>query len=135
MSSSSSSESSRTLRTVGWVSVIVAAELAAFSLLQRSVGTDVRPSVKALHVAGAMALFGLVVPLAFRETLRGGSNMAVSNLYWIILSQLGTVALGYVAFGQKLLAHEWIAFALLAASAGVAFLSPGSSHRAAHKQH
>lgn len=113
----------RTLRTVGWVSLIVAAELAAFGLLQRSVD---EPSNKALNVVGAMALFGTVVPLAFRQTLHEDGNMAISNLYWIILSQLGTVALASAVYKKSMHAREWAAFGLVVASAGVAFLAPVS---------
>jgi hypothetical protein len=116
-----SSTQYRTLRTVGWVSLIVGAELAAFSLLQRSVD---EPTNKALNVAAAMVLFGTIVPLAFRETLQEGGNMAISNLYWIILSQLGTVALASAVYKKQMHAREWAAFGLVVASAGVAFLAP-----------
>ena len=73
----------------------------------------------------AVPKFGTVVPLAFRETLRISSGIAVSNLYWIILSQVGSVALGAFAFKQTLKPtgkpEDWAAVVLLLASAGVAF--------------
>ena len=109
-----------TIRIIAWVTLIVAAELTAFWLLQKSLD---RPK-KVAYIAAAVALFGIVVPLAFRQTLREGSDIAVSNLYWIILSQAGSVALGAVAFKQTLSAREWAATALLAASATAAFALP-----------
>lgn len=57
-------------------------------------------------------LFGLVVPLAFRESLKG-SKIPISNLYWIVLSEIGALALGYFAFKETLNTKQYVAVALL----------------------
>jgi hypothetical protein len=102
--------------TLFWVGVIVAAELAAFDLLQKSIDSPARKNV---YIASAILLMGVVVSLAFRETLRVGSMIAVSNLYWITFSSLGGIALGYFAFGQKLRTSQYIAAALIIIAAVV----------------
>ena len=115
--------SDKTLRVVGWVTAIVAAELLAFTLLQKSVDSDAkRPAL----ILGAMALFGVVVPLAFRETLREGSAVNVSNLYWILLSQSGAVLLDLLVFKKVIRGKDYISMGLLFASAGAAFLLPAA---------
>ena len=95
--------------TLLWITLIVAAELTAFALLQNSVDSTKHA---ARNITGAILLFGLVVPLAFRQTLRG-TQIAVSNLYWIILSQIGSILLGYFAYNQSLSRKEYIAVGLL----------------------
>jgi len=42
-----------------------------------------------------------------------GNKIAISNLYWIIASQIGSVILGYYAFNQSLSTREYFAVALL----------------------
>jgi len=101
-------------RVLLFVSLIVAAELTSFALLQKSIDTHAPGKV-----AAAMLLFGIVVPLAFRETLRD-TPIAVSNLYWIVASSLGSVALGS-AFGQTLTSREYAAIALLIAATVIQF--------------
>jgi multidrug transporter EmrE-like cation transporter len=100
-----------------WISCIVVAELTAFALLQKSVDSSKN---SALYIGIAMLLFGIVVPLAFRETLKG-NKIAISNLYWIIASQIGAVLLGYFAYKQTLSSREYVAVGLLLLSAIVQF--------------
>jgi hypothetical protein len=97
-------------KTFGFVTLIVAAELAAFALLQNSVDTDEH---KIFYLVSSCLLFGLIVPLAFRETLKLGNQIALSNLYWIVLSLIGSALLGFLAFQQKLTAKNYAAFGLL----------------------
>jgi multidrug transporter EmrE-like cation transporter len=97
-------------KTLGLVTLIVSAELTAFALLQNSVDSQ-RHEI--FYLLSACLLFGLVVPLAFRETLRIGNAIAISNLYWIALSLLGSVVLGYFAFDQKPSGKNYAAMALL----------------------
>jgi len=92
-----------------WVSFIVAAELIAFWMLQKSVDT---PKHAALYITLSILLFGLIVPLAFRQTLTS-TQIAVSNMYWIILSQIGSIVLGYLAFNQKISGRSMVAVVLL----------------------
>jgi multidrug transporter EmrE-like cation transporter len=99
-----------------WVTLIVAAELTAFALLQDSVDHHAPGKVVV-----AMLLFGIVVTLSFRESLRGAA-IAVSNLYWIILSSLGSVALGYYLYDQKLTSRQYIAVGLLVAATTIQFI-------------
>jgi hypothetical protein len=102
-----------------WVTVIVVSELIAFTLLQKSVDS---PKNANTYIAISIFLFGLGVTLPFRETLKG-NKIAVSNLYWIIASSLGSFALGYFAFNQSLGAKEYagIALLILATAIQVAF--------------
>ena len=95
--------------TLFWITCIVAAELLAFALLQKSVDSTKNA---AFYITTSILLFGLVVPLAFRETLKG-NQIAISNLYWIIASQIGSMALGYFAFRQTLSLREYSAVGLL----------------------
>jgi len=95
--------------TLYWIAVIVAAELTSFTLLQKSVDS---PHNAKIYIATAMILFGGVVTLAFRETLRG-TKIAISNLYWIIASEIGSVILGYAVFKQKLKPKDYAAVSLL----------------------
>jgi hypothetical protein len=106
------------LRTILWITCIVIAELVAFALLQTSVDS---PKYATLYIIIAILLFGIVVPIAFRETLKG-NNIAVSNLYWIIGSQIGSVILGYLIFKQNLSRKEYIAIFLLILATLVLFL-------------
>jgi hypothetical protein len=95
--------------TLFWITCIVAAELLAFALLQKSVDSTKNA---AFYITTSILLFGLVVPLAFRETLKG-NQIAISNLYWILASQIGSMALGYFAFRQTLSLREYSAVGLL----------------------
>lgn len=104
------------LKNLFWVTCIVAAELLAFALLQNSVDNTKHAN---LNIFFAILLFGLVVPLAFRETLRG-TQIAISNLYWIIASSIGSILLGYFAFNQQLKTKEFVAFSLLLLATAVA---------------
>ena len=71
---------------------------------------------------GAIFLFGAIVPYSFRETLRDeNSSLQFSNLFWIVISQLGTIFVGYILFKQHLDINDWISTILLMASAIVAF--------------
>jgi multidrug transporter EmrE-like cation transporter len=99
------------LRTLFYITLIVAAELTAFTLLQYSVDS---PKRAALNITLSILLFGLVVPLAFRETLKG-NKIAIANLYWIIASAIGSIALGYILFNQTLTSKEYIAVGVLIA--------------------
>lgn len=98
-----------------WVSVIVAAELIAFALLQKSVDS---PKNANLYIAISMVLFGVFVTLAFRETLKG-TKIAVSNLYWIIASSFGSFLLGYFVFNQTLAAKEYAGIGLLVVATAI----------------
>lgn len=98
-----------TVKTLLWITCIVVAELTAFILLQKSIES---PMHSTLYIIISIILFGLVVPLAFRETLRG-NKIAISNLYWIIASQIGSVILGYWLFNQNLTASEYASIFLL----------------------
>jgi hypothetical protein len=101
--------------TFFWITLIVFAELASFWLLQKSVDS----SKNALfYVLCSILLFGIVVPLSFRETLKG-TKLAVSNLYWIIASEIGSVALGLIVFKQSLTVNDYAAVALLSLAAVV----------------
>lgn len=97
------------IRTFFLITCIVAAELTSFALLQKSVDSSKNAY---MNISTSILLFGLVVPLAFRETLKG-NKIAISNLYWIIASQIGSVVLGYYAFNQNLSTREYFAVALL----------------------
>lgn len=97
------------LKTLFWVTLIVVAELIAFALLQKSIDTAYNRNV---NVVFSILLFGLVVPLAFRESLRGNA-IAISNLYWIITSLIGSILLGYFAFHQKLAIKDYAAVGLV----------------------
>ena len=101
-----------------WITVIVACELTAFALLQKSVES---PKYSNTYVAISILLFGLGVTLAFRETLKG-NKIAVSNLYWIIASSLGSFALGYFVFNQSLGTKEYVGIALLLAATAIQVL-------------
>jgi len=107
-----------TVKTVLWITCIVVAELIAFALLQTSVDS---PKHATWYIIISVLLFGLVVPLAFRETLKG-NKIAVSNLYWIIASQIGSVILGYWLFQQHLSIKEYIAIFLLFIATLVLFI-------------
>ena len=113
---------SRTLSTIGWITLIVIAELISFSLLQSSVEED--NDNRVLYVIIAMIIFGTVVPLAFRETLYDDGNMAVSNLYWIILSHIGTVLLAYIVYKKNINLRDWIAFGILSATIVISLIFP-----------
>lgn len=104
------------LKNLFWVSCIIAAELTSFWLLQQSVD---KPEKSGIYIFLSILLFGLVVPLAFRETLKG-TQIAVANLYWIIASSIGSIILGYFAFNQQLTTKEYVAFALLIGATAVA---------------
>jgi hypothetical protein len=97
------------LRTLFFVSCIVAAELTAFGLLQNSVDYSKH---KAFNITLSILLFGLIVPLAFRETLKG-NKIAIANLYWILASAIGSIFVGYFLYDQDLTRKEYISFALL----------------------
>jgi hypothetical protein len=103
--------------TIFWITCIVGAELLAFALLQKSVDSSKNAYI---YITTSILLFGLVVPLAFRETLKG-NKIAISNLYWIIASQIGSVILGYYAFNQSLSTREYFAVALLILATFVQF--------------
>ena len=105
------------ISTLVWITCIVAAELVAFALLQKTVDS---PKNAALYITISILLFGLVVPLAFRETLKG-NKIAISNLYWIIASQFGSVILGYWVFKQSLSSREYAAIGLLVLATIVQF--------------
>ena len=100
----------KNLRTIGWITIIVAAELISFALLQESVNSEKHAFVYTLL---ACLLFGLAVPLAFKETLRDGNEIAAANLYWIILSAIGSILVGYLIFKQPLTRKEVITVTLL----------------------
>ena len=104
------------IKNLFWISCIIAAELTSFWLLQESVD---KPEKSGIYIFFSILLFGLVVPLAFRETLRG-TQIAVANLYWIIASSIGSIILGYFAFNQHLSTKVYIAFGLLIAATAVA---------------
>jgi multidrug transporter EmrE-like cation transporter len=95
-----------------YITMIVSAELTAFTLLQKSID---KPDHAALYITTSILLFGLVVPLAFRETLRG-TQIAIANLYWIIASVIGSIILGYVVFNQQLSKKEYIVVGVLLAA-------------------
>ena len=101
------------LRTLGWITVIVAAELFAFALLQKSIDSN---SNAIFNTVVACILFGLAVPLAFKETLRDGNQIAAANLYWIILSAIGSILVGYLVFKQQLSRRELLSVPLLIAA-------------------
>jgi multidrug transporter EmrE-like cation transporter len=107
-----------TIKTILWITSIVIAELIAFALLQTSVDS---PKHATLYITISILLFGLVVPIAFRETLKG-NKIAVSNMYWIIASQIGSVILGYWLFQQHLSTKEYIAIFLLILATLVLFV-------------
>ena len=110
------------LTILSWVTVIVVAELIAFSFLQRSVDPKISSKKQTMYIIIAMLLFGCIVPIAFRETLKTEkSSLQMSNLFWVIFSQLGTILLGYIMFQQNLDKYDWLATILLIASAVVAF--------------
>lgn len=113
---------SRTLSTIGWITLIVIAELVSFSLLQSSIEDD--NDYKTLYIITAMIIFGTVVPLAFRETLFDDGNMAVSNLYWIILSHIGTVLLAYIVYKKSINLRDWLAFGILFAIILISLIYP-----------
>ena len=94
-----------------WTSLIVIAELWAFYLLQKNV--DEKSSLLSGKVILSVLLFGLVVPYSFRKVLLGGTNVPIANLYWIVLSQIGSVALAYYLLNQKIKLKDWIAISLL----------------------
>ena len=100
----------QTVRTLGWITVIVIAELISFHYLQRSIEDT---NNKMLNLLIAMIIFGTFVPLAFRQTLFDGGNMAISNLYWIILSHIGTVLLASIIYEKKIKIYDWITFGVL----------------------
>ena len=104
--------------TLGWITVVAAAELLAFYLLQTSL-TESNP----LYLVGACLLFGIVVPLAFRESLRSGTNVPIANLYWIVFSEIGAVLLAYFVFKQTLSKREMVAIGLLLVSFFLAITS------------
>ena len=98
-----------------WITLIVVLELTSFALLQKSLESEKN---KTAYIIISVLLFSLV-PLAFRESLRG-SQIAVSNLYWILLSQIGSIILGYAMFKQKFGSKETISVILLIIAAIVA---------------
>ena len=102
--------------TLFWISVVVAAELVAFDLLQKSVDSAAHRNA---YIAIAVLLMGIGVSLAFREALRNGDKLAIANLYWIAASSMGSIALGYFAFGQKLRPQEILAAVLVILAAVV----------------
>jgi multidrug transporter EmrE-like cation transporter len=91
-----------------WITLIVILELISFTLLQKSLESEKN---KAAYIVISVILFSLV-PLAFRESLRG-SQIAVANLYWILLSQIGSIILGYAIFNQKFGSRETFSVVLL----------------------
>jgi multidrug transporter EmrE-like cation transporter len=95
-------------KTLFWITIIVAAELTAFVLLQKSIDSKKN---RLFYITTSILLF-TIVPLAFRETLKVNS-IAMSNFYWIVLSEIGAVIVGYLFFTQKLSTREWIAISLL----------------------
>ena len=102
-------ELSEKYQTFFWVSVIVAAELTAFALLQKSVDSSKNAT---FYILSAMFLFGVVVSLAFRETLFG-NKIAIANLYWIVASTIGSAILGYWVFKQNLEKKDIAAIVIL----------------------
>ena len=91
-----------------WITLIVILELISFALLQKSLDNEKNRNA---YIITAVILFSFV-PLAFRESLRG-TQIAVSNLYWILLSQIGSIILGYAMFNQKIGSRETISIVLL----------------------
>jgi hypothetical protein len=79
------------LRTLFFVTCIVAAELTAFALLQNSVDT---PHRKAFNITVSILLFGIIVPLSFRETLKGNKP---SNMRKVIVDSIEYESLSYGA--------------------------------------
>jgi multidrug transporter EmrE-like cation transporter len=102
--------SQKDVKALLWVTVIVAAELLAFALLQKALDDEKQG---ALYTIIACLLFGIIVPLAFKEALASGNMIAAANLYWIVLSQIGSVVLGYWVFKQNLTRKEMVAIPLL----------------------
>ena len=96
---------------LAWTSLIVIAELWAFYLLQKNV--DENGPLFSGKVIFSVLLFGLVVPYAFRKILMGGTHVPIANLYWIVFSQIGSVALAYFLLNQKIKMKDWIAISLL----------------------
>lgn len=96
---------------LAWTSLIVIAELWAFYLLQKNV--DEKASLISGKVIFSILLFGLVVPYSFRKILLGGTHVPIANLYWIVLSQIGSVLLAYYLLNQKIKMKDWIAISLL----------------------
>lgn len=115
--------SNKKLKTLFFVTCIVAAELTAFTFLQKSLDSKKN---EMFHLISAILLFGLVVPLAFRETLRG-NPIAIANLYWIIASAIGSVIIGYWVFKQTLSTKDFIAIGLLIIATLVQFYGNSSS--------
>lgn len=97
------------VKTLFWITCIIVAELTSFALLQKSIDSHKNAT---LYIIISILLFGIVVPLAFRETLKA-NKIAISNLYWIIGSQIGSVILGYYAFKQNVSRREYVAISLL----------------------
>ena len=100
----------KNLKTIFWVTLIVAAELIAFALLQKAVD---EPKNSAIYTFIACLLFGIIVPLAFKETLGNGNIIAAANFYWIVLSAIGSAGLGYWVFKQNLTRKELVSIPLL----------------------
>lgn len=96
--------------TLSWTFLIVASELFAFYLIQKSI--DEQSGINYKVILSAI-LFGLVVTYSFRQVLLGGTNIPIANLYWIIFSQIGSVIIAYYFFNQKIHIKDWIAIILV----------------------
>jgi drug/metabolite transporter (DMT)-like permease len=115
MSPSQSNEESQTSQTnvlvvLAWAFLIVVAELISFYLIQQSVDEQSGLNVK---VIVSSLLFGIIVTYSFYQILYGGTNIPIANLYWVILSQLGSILIAYYFFNQTIYKKDWIAVILL----------------------
>jgi drug/metabolite transporter (DMT)-like permease len=98
------------LVVLAWAFLIVVAELIAFYLIQQSVDEQSGLNVK---VIVSSLLFGIIVTYSFYQILYGGTNIPIANLYWVILSQLGSILIAYYFFNQTIYTKDWIAVILL----------------------
>jgi hypothetical protein len=96
---------------LAWASLIVITELIAFYFIQKNV--DDQSVWYTASMIFSVLVFGIVVTFSFRQILIGGTNIPLANLYWIILSQLGSVIMAYFIFNQQILTKDWIATALI----------------------
>ena len=101
---------SSVFEVLAWTSLIVASELFAFYLIQRSVDDNSGINYKVIF---ASLLFGIVVTYCFYKILHGGTNIPIANLYWIIFSQIFSVIIAYYFFNQTIHLKDWIAIILL----------------------
>ena len=104
---------------VGWTSLIVASELLAFYLIQKSV--DEETGLNSGVIISAL-LFGIIVTFAFRQLLLGGANIPLANLYWIIFSQIGALIVASFFFSQAIYIKDWIATVILLIALMVSYM-------------